>query len=691
MKVVAAPVLLSAAAATQAGSNPMSTVLSLVDELTAKITKDGEVEAKAYAEYVEWCDDTSKNAGFDIETAKKAKAKLEASIDQLTSQEEVAGSKIEELAAAIAAADKELKDATVVREKESADFLASEKELMEAISALTRAVNVLEREMAKNPAFAQLPNSGTAQETLHAIGLILDAAALPITDKSKLMALAQTQQDDDDEDAGAPSAATYKTHSSNILDVLEDLKEKAEGQLSDLRKAEVNSRQNFEMLKQSIEDQAAADNKDMDGQKAGKASAGEEKATSEGDLGRTNKDLKNAQTNLATARQTCITVAADHEQTVAGRKEELATIAQARKILADTSSGAVSQTYSFIQASSFRLKTGSDLAGLEVVTVLRKLAKQQHSTALAQLASRVAAVARYGAANGEEPFGKIKGLISNMIAKLEKEAGMEATEKAFCDEQMAKTEFKKGELGDDIAKQTARIDKAAARSVSLKADVKQLQAELGALAKQQAEMDKLRFETHDDYKQAKADLELGLTGVRKAVALLRDYYGSGASMLQDSQPAAPETHAKSQGAGGGIINVLEVCESDFATNLAKEESEEADAQSEYEKVSQENAVTKTLKEQDVKYKTQEAKSQDKTVAEYSADRQTANTELSAVLEYYSKIKDRCIAKPETYAERTRRREAEISGLKQALRILEEETALVQRKHRGRNFRGSLAL
>merc|ERR1711957_734497 len=105
------------------------------------------------------------------------------------------------------------------------------------------------------------------------------------------------------------------------------------------------------------------------------------------------------------------------------------------------------------------------------------------------------------------------------------------------------------------------------------------------------------------------------------------------------------------------IDILEVCESDFATNLAKEETEEDDAQSEYEKVSQENAVTKTLKEQDEKYKTQEAKSQDMTVAEYSADRQTSNTELSAVLEYYSKIKDRCIAKPETYSERTRRREA----------------------------------
>merc|ERR1719499_417021 len=328
--------------------------------------------------------------------------------------------------------------------------------------------------------------------------------------------------------------------------------------------------------------------------------------------------------------------------------------------------------------------------------MVQQLAKKEHSAALAQLASRIAAVAKFGASNGEDPFAKIKGLIRDMIAKLEKEANEEATEKAYCDEQIAKTEFKKGELEDDIAKMTSRIDQAAARSAQLKAQVKELQAELAALAKSQAEMDAIRKETHADYEQAKADLELGLGGVRKALSVLRDYYGSAAMLQSDAaadsfaqQPSAPVKHSKSSGAGGSIIDILEVCESDFATNLAKEESEEADAQSEYEKVSQENAVTKTAKDQSVKYKSQEATSQDKTASEYSADRDAANSELSAVLDYHGKIKDRCIAKPETYAARKARREAEINGLKQALSILEDETALVQRKRHG-SFRGSLA-
>merc|ERR550514_1262520 len=161
-------------------------------------------------------------------------------------------------------------------------------------------------------------------------------------------------------------------------------------------------------------------------------------------------------------------------------------------------------------------------------------------------------------------------------------------------------------------------------------------------------------------------------------------------MLQDGenfdafmqQPAMPEKHSKAGGAGESIINMLEVVESDFSKNLATEESAEADSAAVYDKTCQENKVTKTLKEQDVKYKTQEFKGLDKDISDLSSDKGTASTELAAVNEYYARLKDRCVAKPESYADRKARREAEISGLKDALQVLESETAFVQRKKRG---------
>merc|ERR1719335_1216510 len=175
--------------------------------------------------------------------------------------------------------------------------------------------------------------------------------------------------------------------------------------------------------------------------------------------------------------------------------------------------------------------------------------------------------------------------------------------------------------------------------------------------------------------------------------ILRDYYGgaSSAAFVQGSQPAKPELFAKASGAGGGIIDILEVVESDFASSLAKEEKEESDAQTEYDKITQENAVTKTLKLQDVKYKTQEFTGLDKAISDMSADLATEKTEHAAVMEYYGKVKDRCIAVPETYEERKARREAEIEGLKEALNILETETALVQRGRRSGRRHSFLAV
>merc|ERR1719221_1904076 len=110
--------------------------------------------------------------------------------------------------------------------------------------------------------------------------------------------------------------------------------------------------------------------------------------------------------------------------------------------------------------------------------------------------------------------------------------------------------------------------------------------------------------------------------------MIQEDDGKFSSFMQ--QPSKPKTFEKASGAGGSIINILEVCESDFATNLAKEESEEADSAENYEKTTQENKVTKATKEQDAKYKAQEATSLDKTISELSSDRDTSSTELAAV-------------------------------------------------------------
>jgi len=689
MAVVRSLVLsLGTVAALAQDSNPLGKALQLLDDLHGKVKADGEAEDKAFRKYAEWCDDTLKDSKNTHDRAASSIAGLEASIGELDAQIQVHTSNVGELASKLAAAQKDADDAQVVRKKESSVFVKSEGELVEAVSTLQRAEGILAKEADKNPSFAQV-GSKNAKDAIAAVSAVLDAAAFQTSDQERLQALLQGKEESSFDE---PTAATYGSHSSNIVDAVADLREKAETQLSALRKAEVNGRHNYEMVAQSLKDEISADSKDKTGKQASLAEAQEGKATSEGEHQVAVKELAAAKAELASTRSSCIQVAQDHQNTVESRKEEIAAIEQAQQVLTETSSGAVSQSYSFVQVASSRVD-GVENARSNVVSAVRKLAQKHHSQALAQLASRIQAVVRYGA----DPFAKVKGLIQDMIAKLETNAGAEATEKAYCDEQTSKTEAKKEELEAEVAKMTSKIDRKSAKTASLKADAKVLQSELAALAKEQAQMDQIRQETHADYVNSKQDLTLGLSGVRKAISVLREYYGGESSALLQSgvvsameQPEMPELHKKAGGAGSSIIGILEVVEADFAKNLATEETGESDAQATYEKVTQENKVLRAQKEQDVKYKTANSKTLDKEVSDISSDRSTSNLELSAVLEYYAKIKERCIAKPESFEDRQRRRAEEIAGLKEALKTLQEETAFIQRRTNRVHMRGTAA-
>merc|ERR1719463_535743 len=120
--------------------------------------------------------------------------------------------------------------------------------------------------MAKSPAALMQIDTSNIDSVVKGLSAVINAASFSSNDQKKLVALVQSSQGEDADDAelGAPAAAVYKTHSSSIFDVLEDMKEKAESQLGELRKAESNTKHEYEMLKQSLEDQMEADTKDME-------------------------------------------------------------------------------------------------------------------------------------------------------------------------------------------------------------------------------------------------------------------------------------------------------------------------------------------------------------------------------------------------------------------------------------------
>merc|ERR1719162_494845 len=120
--------------------------------------------------------------------------------------------------------------------------------------------------------------------------------------------------------------------------------------------------------------------------------------------------------------------ASTFEAETKSRGEELKALATAKKIIEEATGGSALDQESFLQLSRSGLSSGRDLHRYEAVRRVRDLAREQKSSVLAQLASQMAT-----AMHSSDAFEKVKGLISDMIAKLEKEADADATKKAYCD------------------------------------------------------------------------------------------------------------------------------------------------------------------------------------------------------------------------------------------------------------------
>merc|ERR1719159_2053792 len=237
----------------------------------------------------------------------------------------------------------------------------------------------------------------------------------------------------------------------------------------------------------------------------------------------------------------------------------------------------------------------------KVVGILKDLSNTHHSFALAQMASMASS----------DPFVKIRGLIEDMIEKLLKEAQEDATREAFCQEEIGKSKKSKDEKTMTLDKLQSRIDGATTTIAENTEGIKTLESEVAAIDKAQAEATAIRTTEHEDYVKASKDFKDSAEAVAKAIEVLKNFYEG--SFLQvgsktSSKSQQPAFGSAKSDTASTIISVLEMSEEDFTTLLAECEATEDEAAKAYEKLTQENKVSKAAKETDSKAKASEIKS-----------------------------------------------------------------------------------
>merc|ERR1719231_2122985 len=177
-------------------ASPVQKVIQLLDELKGKVESDLAAEEKMMEEYTTWCDEEANEKEDAITSSKRTIGDLEATIEDAKATIITLTSSIDELTTSISASEKDLDEATSLRNKEHDDFKASEKELVDTVDSLERALTVLK----KNLGFLQ---NGRVSEALGAslsgLRKVVEASWVNAHQKSVLTSLMQAHDSDEDE------------------------------------------------------------------------------------------------------------------------------------------------------------------------------------------------------------------------------------------------------------------------------------------------------------------------------------------------------------------------------------------------------------------------------------------------------------------------------------------------------------
>merc|ERR1719443_2321401 len=546
------------------------------------------------AEYTAFCDKELEEKGFAIKTATRSISELDADV---VNNEAVISAAEEDIAAvteAIAEKEREMASASAERATEQEGFAASQKEMVESMDEIGRAVSLIKH---KPASFLQASPAGQRLSgAVAALSEIVKAGRLDTASHKRLRSLLQaaneTMEDSDDLSFEAPKPASYESQTGPIMETLDDMQRKAEDGLSELRKRDLESAHSFEMTKQNLENQITNSKERLALTTKTKAEATEK-------LGKAQSELVEAKKTKATDEEYSGTLKVECDLTARGWAErqqsaaaEMAAIEKAKEIL-------VSGVKVFVQVAA-RIQTrragrgDEDAIRVKLGAYLKKLARERKNYALAQLAS----------ASVADPFEKVRGLIEGMISKLVAEAQEQATKEAFCKEELGKSKSSKEQKEDLIEKHSSRLEQAEARNNELLSSARSLVMEIWQIDSAQKEATKVRYEEKAEYDKSAKDYRDSVDAVSRAIGVLRTYY-QGTALVQVSQQSrrvsAPVTFAGPRSdAGSSIISILQMVAEDFTTLLAEIEQNEDEAVAACDKLSQENKAARAAKLAEIK-------------------------------------------------------------------------------------------
>jgi len=303
--------------------------------------------------------------------------------------------------------------------------------------------------------------------------------------------------------------------------------------------------------------------------------------------------------------------------------------------------------------------------------LLRGESQRLQSNTLASIASHASA----------DPFKKVKELIQKLVERLIAQATAEATKKGFCDTALGKAEKDRDYRFADANKLNVKISGLEVKKDQLEEEIDRLTSSLEDLRSALSEATEQRADEKEENIKTLKTAKGGLSAVKDAIAVLKDFYSQGAkaSLLQaspvdeDTQgPGFSGAYKGKQAAAGGVLGLLAVIKSDFERTIKTTSSSEKQSAAEHVEFDRMSKTDISGKETKKELDAEDLKTTTNDIAQGMEDLQTAMDLTDSALQTLEELKPTCIDTGMSYKERVEKREEEMEALKKALCILDAD-------------------
>ena len=531
--------------------------------------------------------------------------------------------------------------ATEIREKESADFIASEKDMIQSITSLKGAVIAMSKTHGEAFVQAQFHLPKDVQRLVQGQLALVQTNVAPRLRKRAISLIQESQP-----------------QSGAIFGILKQMKETFEKNLATAQKDEETATAEYAELKSGKEAELKAADDLSTTKTADLAEADEKAATSKQDLKDTRGALAADTEFLANLKTKCESMDREFEERTKTRQDEIAAVSETIGILNDDDAKDMfSSTLGFVQLSSSPTRAAAARAVSKALAV-------SGDVRLVQLAAKVR----------QDPMAAVKESVDKMVEDLKQQRADEAKERDQCNEDLhlnekttAEKENEKENLNTNIADLESAISNLNDDIASLKAEVADAQVEMKRASEN-------REKENAEFQQTVADQRATQTILKKALGRLQQFYAKKASFIQakSKRQAPPGEFGErkgASGAAGGVVAMLENIISDSKRMENEALGAEQDAQTAYESFITDSNKAIGKAQTEISNKQEEVSKTDAEKITSQGDLKATNDELQSLSELAAGLHGDCDFLLKNYEIRQASLDQEIEALRQSKAIL----------------------